>query len=376
MVNSQDYAFYVLVLAFGATITLSILRLFKLYNFNAKHKSILVRKFPPVGDDFSWQDTKPLPIRPFVKKKNFNVSMNLSNLVKTPQDWLLIEDTYLKQTQLRKKFTELYPNNTLLSYDNDITTAAVKEFYEIVTNYFLTRYPQYFKYNWYNGMIKNLINDEEFPKYAKNYTPHQLILYLAANIEEDFLILIKDDPNNHDEEYILRASVTGFPAGFDPSHGHNKPISFIHGPVPQYENRLKLSMGKFFNNLQPKDLWVRHNWSVQTHKSYFSLDSNHGRKGEVIKQLSYDEIDFDDACFLRVERQIFTRLPKSRANIMTVRTYLTPMKQIKAEGLGEELSRAIDSLPDDLAFYKKRAAWGEAVKQFLNKEDNFNEKVT
>jgi len=44
---------------------------------------------------------------------------------------------------------------------------------------------------------------------------------------------------------------------------------------------------------------------------------------------------------------------------------LTLLKTIKQEGLGKELSRAIDGLPDDLAFYKKRNSWGEAVKEYL-----------
>ncbi|KAK6200129.1 uncharacterized protein RJT21DRAFT_40496 [Scheffersomyces amazonensis] len=355
---------YLWLLVAGLTLAYSITKWYTITTDKA-NQSILVRKFPAIGNDFDWKQTKPLRVRPFENQKNFNVNMKIINLAKTPEDWLLIEDTYLEQTRLRKKFTEMYPNHTYFSYDNEITSAAVREFYEIVTNYLLTRYPQYFKYNWWTGMITNQINGLTFPKHSKSDTPSQLILHLAANIEEDIVILLKDNPKDPEGEYIYRAGVSGFPAGFDPSHGYNKPLSYIHGPVPQYPNRLKLSMGKFFNNLKPKDLWVRHNWSIQTHTAYFSLDSNHGRDGEKIKQLRYDEIDFDNSCFLRCERQILTRLPKSKANIMTVRTFLTPIKQIKAEGLGEELCKGIDGLPDDLAFYKKRGAWGEAVKQYL-----------
>lgn len=333
-----------------------------------KEVSVLAKDIVPVLDNFDWQKADPLPIRPFVNKRNFNVSMGLLNLAKLPLDWLLIENTYVDQTRLRKKYTEQYTKHTVLCYENDITTRAVREFYELVTNFLLTRYPKEFFYSKKSGMVLNSINGEKFPRYAGKFLPRELLLCLSANIEEDFLILIKDNPQDPDEEYILRAGVTGFPAGFDPSHSHNQPISVIHSPVPQYRDRLKVSMGRFFNKLQPKDLWVRHNWSVQTHKSYFNLNLNHGREGDEVKTLKYDDIDFEEGCFLRVERQIFSRLPKLRANIMTIRTYLTPMKNIKAEGNGEELCRSIDALPEELGFYKKRGAWGDAVKEFLRKK--------
>ena len=87
-----------------------------------------------------------------------------------------------------------------------------------------------------------------------------MVEILGRNIEEDFLILIKNNPHNKQEEYIMRASLNGFPAGFDPRVNFNQPISFIHQPVPQYKSRLQFSMTKFFNNLQPDKLWVRHNW--------------------------------------------------------------------------------------------------------------------
>ncbi|KAK6454923.1 uncharacterized protein RJT20DRAFT_151044 [Scheffersomyces xylosifermentans] len=331
------------------------------------NSSVLANNIPSVGYEFNWEKADPLPIRPFANKRNFNVSMGLNNLSKTPEDWILIENTYLEQTRLRKKYTKQFPDQMLHCFNNKISTEALREFYELVTNYLLTRYPQYFTYNKKTGVIHNEINNEYLPRVAGKNTPKELELFLAANLEEDFLILIKDNAKDPEEEYILRAGVTGFPAGFDPSASHNKPISYIHSPVPQYRERLKVIMGRFFNKLEPKDLWVRHNWSIQTHRAFFNLSSNHGREGEKVKQLRYDEIDFENACFLRVERQIFTRLPKSRANVMTIRTYLTPIKKIKEEGLGEELCRAIDALPEELGHYKKRGAWGEAVKEFLLK---------
>lgn len=310
---------------------------------------------------FQWEKTKPRPIRPFHGKRNFKVSMGISNLAETPEDWLLIEDTYLKTVELRKSITRQYPKNTVHVHDSVEAGAAMVEFYEKVVNFLVQRYPREFIIK--EGKVYNtIVNEFLLPSTAD---PKDLALSLAGHIEEDFLLLLKDDPTDLDEEYKLRASLTGFPAGFDPKEGHNKPISFIHKPVPQYPSRLKFSMAKFFNRLEPKDLWVRHNWSIQTHTQKFSLSHNHASDGEEVKELAYEDIDFENSCFLRVERQILSRLPKLRANFMTVRTFFTPIAQIKEEGYAEELCFAIDSLPDDLAHYKRRGAWGEAVKRYL-----------
>lgn len=318
---------------------------------------------PPVGDDFDINNAEPRRYRPFAGKKNFLPSMGINNLSKVPEEWLFIENTYPKMTKIRKETTEKNRAKSVHAFDSPRVELAVREFYSKVVDFLLQRYPQYFKRR--GPSVYNAINDVSFPYSPKKVPAVELELILAANIEEDFLILMKDDPKDENEEYKLRASVTGFPAGFDPSNGFNKPILFIHKPVPQYASRLKLSMFRFFNKLKPSDMWQRFNWSIQTHNNLFAITGNHSYDTEKSRELNYEEIDFDNGAFLRVERQLFIRLPQLGANVMTVRTYLTPLKQIKDEGSAKELIFAIDNLPEDLAHYKSRHRWGTAVKQYL-----------
>jgi hypothetical protein len=46
-----------------------------------------------------------------------------------------------------------------------------------------------------------------------------------------------------------------------------------------------------------------------------------------------------------------------------------PLRQIKEEGLGEELAEAIDGLKEgsipEMHFYKRGVEWGTAVKKYL-----------
>jgi hypothetical protein len=63
------------------------------------------------------------------------------------------------------------------------------------------------------------------------------------------------------------------------------------------------------------------------------------------------------------------RLPITKALVFSFKTYLYPLKDIKDEGLGEELAQAIDGLKEGsvpaMHFYKRGVIWGEAVKRYL-----------
>lgn len=51
-----------------------------------------------------------------------------------------------------------------------------------------------------------------------------------------------------------------------------------------------------------------------------------------------------------------------------VRSYMTPLAQIKAEGDGPKLAQAIESMPEKLGMYKMRHFWGEEVLPWLKGE--------
>lgn len=76
-------------------------------------------------------------------------------------------------------------------------------------------------------------------------------------------------------------------------------------------------------------------------------------------------------CFLRCERQTLHRLPHSRAIVFAFKTYLYPLEQVKAEGLGEQLATAIEGLKagnnPGIYLYKNGPKWGEAVKEYLRR---------
>lgn len=74
-------------------------------------------------------------------------------------------------------------------------------------------------------------------------------------------------------------------------------------------------------------------------------------------------------CFLRVEHQTLCALPKSGAIIFCVRSYMTQLELIRAQGEGDKLADAIESMPEKLGEYKLRQFWGDALVPWLRGVD-------
>lgn len=70
-----------------------------------------------------------------------------------------------------------------------------------------------------------------------------------------------------------------------------------------------------------------------------------------------------------MELQTLTRMPKTRAILFSFKTYVYPVKEIKAEGLGPDLADAIEGLKTGNApgmwVYKGGIRWGKKVCEYL-----------
>ena len=79
-------------------------------------------------------------------------------------------------------------------------------------------------------------------------------------------------------------------------------------------------------------------------------------------------VDADQTTF-RVELQTLTRLPRTGAVLFSFKTYMYPLAQIKAEGLGPQLADAVEGLTAGNApgmwVYKGGVRWGKAVCEYL-----------
>ncbi|VEU22236.1 DEKNAAC103239 [Brettanomyces naardenensis] len=316
-------------------------------------------------ENFDWKLCDPHKFRPF-KNKEYKINLGIRKL--DPNDFICIENTYLDRTDLREKLFEKYP--TRCHGFHPSVLPALREVYDLVFDFLVTRYPKYF-YRTENGLVYNKIRRESIPSDSSKLEAEELERIICRNIEEDFLILLKNPDSDQPDEYILRAAVSCFPAGFNPAEKLNTPLTAIHGPVPGYKERLQLSMNRFFGRLKIHEYIVRSNWSIQIHANLCAPTGSHASsvQAKEIKPVEAETLDFNKV-FFRVEKQCFTRLPKTKANLMLIRTYVTSMANLRDDVDIEALCGAIDGVKGDLAIYKRRIQWGDAVKSYLRGETN------
>lgn len=333
----------------------------------------------PVRSDFSWDKESPLKSFPF-RKGIYKLTMGIRSL--NFQDWLLMELNYLKNINIKSSIVSNtnpnYPSEKNLSKSSVCLTEecipSLKELYSMVVPYMCDKYPMHFSKTPNNEQVYNSVTKEYIPLDPNSVDePYLLLKYLSRTIEEDFIILQKDDSQKekpHGSEYHFKGGVFAFPVGFDPGKLFNKPLSFIHQPVPGYEQKLKPSLNKFFDRLEPGNFVTRSNWFVQAH-NYFFVDElikegNAPPRSEM-RPLRRENLDFEKQVHYRSERQVLTRLPKLGAVVFTIRTYLLPMSEIKNEDEAtiDRFVGAIEGLPDDLAYYKRSLEWGPPVIEYL-----------
>lgn len=342
-----------------------------------KPKEESIFKVEPVDSTFDWETEKPLSSYPF-KDKEYKLTMGISTLA--PKDWLLMEDTYLGRIREKQKIiTNSHPSYPL---EKDLRSStvflspegepALREFYDVVVEFMTSKYPMYFERQ--GDQIYNNVTKESIPAPAGATTDPQVLLSsLVGTIEEDFIILMKD-PTKHGQpygdEYFFKAGVFAFAAGFDPKDKFNQPLTMIHAPIPGYESKLKLSMNRFFEKLEPRKFVLRSNFSVQTHDKFYVDDANKGyhlTDEELSVPIPYETLDFDKQVHYRSERQVLIKLPQTGAIVFTIRTYLHPMRQFEEnKEAALRLKGALAKFPEDMAKYKNIIQPRPAVSKFID----------
>lgn len=112
------------------------------------------------------------------------------------------------------------------------TEAACHEVLDLVVNFLSQRYPQHFTIDHSKSIIHNHLTKETHLIGPRCITPMETAARLAM---EDFNILVKDPDSG---EYLLMASATLFPAGWQLQERIGTSMATLHSPVPGWKEKL------------------------------------------------------------------------------------------------------------------------------------------
>ncbi|SCU90681.1 LANO_0D09604g1_1 [Lachancea nothofagi CBS 11611] len=205
---------------------------------------------------------------------------------------------------------------------------------------------------------------------------HELILSLARLVEEDLLLLLPNSSGQFNEEYILMVGCFAFAAGFNPRERFLKPLTLVHGPVPEYKQKLQTQMNRFFQTHKMGKLVMRLNFSFQTHTQMYVTDDNKGTDDEQISAKSLEDLRGGRDLFYRSERQCLIKLgPQSKAMCFSIKTYLWNMadqfltdEHYSKNGVLQDMYDAVAGMQENVGQYKRRPEWGPALLTLLQQK--------
>ena len=142
-----------------------------------------------------------------------------------------------------------------------------------------------------------------------------------------------------------------------------------HGPVP-----LAHDMGvfdramKYMLNLQQSAGARRLNWTMTINPRLDTSPENYHKWGRDRATVTPDNVG--EKVHLRVELQIFFRLPRSNAIVFPIRCYLISLNDlVTVPGWGQRLHRVLRTLPDELVEYKGLSRYRETTVAWLAQYD-------
>lgn len=151
-----------------------------------------------------------------------------------PDWWIELESTYCERITQRKQLYAEHGNKIIDALPG--SELACKELMEMVIQFICVRYPNQFQFDQRTGVFQNHILDT-----CSDITTVQPLNFLLENIPEDFLITQEDGETGL---YVLRAGVCCSAVDWNISTKIGKPLHEIHGPVPDYKEKMKFSMDR------------------------------------------------------------------------------------------------------------------------------------
>ncbi len=179
------------------------------------------------------------------------------------------------------------------------------------------------------------------------------IVQASRLVQEDLCVLVKDDA------WRLRAACVCFPSRWKLASKINTTLDEIHVPVPGYDEELARPTRGLFDRLTPERSFWRLNWTLLDSPTLFQPTTSRAAP-------SGDLADW----FFRVERQTLRQLPRSRAIVFTIRTYVTSAATLNERDreFVPALLHSLETAPSSTQAYKGWTGVAQRLRDALGAE--------
>jgi dimethylamine monooxygenase subunit A len=176
------------------------------------------------------------------------------------------------------------------------------------------------------------------------------IVAASRLVQEDLCVLVRDDA------WRLRAACVCFPSRWDLASKIGATLDDIHAPVPGYDVGLARPTNAFFERLKPDRAFWRLNWTLLDSPTLFQPANARRSPDAGVKDW-----------YFRVERQTLRALPRTKAVVFTIRTFVTPATQLcqRDANFAETLINTLETAPASVQEYKGWTGVAERLRDAL-----------
>ena len=122
-------------------------------------------------------------------------------------------------------------------------------------------------------------------------------------------------------EHVLSAAVLCFPASWTLAEKIGRPLTGIHGPVAEYDAALAARVQRLFDAIRPEQPLMRFNALRYSDPALF----------QPRREAAPRTPNPPDAPWIRSERQVLRRLPRTGAVVFAIHTWVVALSALRAQ---------------------------------------------
>ncbi|KAI0326339.1 hypothetical protein GY45DRAFT_1329059 [Cubamyces sp. BRFM 1775] len=228
---------------------------------------------------------------------------------------------------------------------------ACGELLELLADYLPKRYPTLFKQHA-PGSITNLVTGDRFDDVDQCKGTGALTI-ISRLVQDDFL-MARERP---DGKVYLVGGLIVFPGTYLLSETIDKPLGVLHAPVPDFNQKLLMSVERTLKRFKPNEPFERSSWNIMDDRNLFWHNIASGLPDKDLRPQDL---------WLRIDHQTFRKLPRTNAIIFGVRPIMRRIEDLADSPLVPSLMEKVHTeSAEHLLLYKGIAKYGDLLLPYL-----------